>query len=295
MKFPQPLVKGTLVERFFRFLARVTLEDGTEVVAHVPNSGSMLGLTTPGLTVWLAPNTKPEAKVAWGLEIVELPPSDAWPKPLLVGVNTMNPNRFTKEAIALGRISELTGYSSIRSEVKYHETSRIDLLLEAEGRPACYVEIKNLTLAEDGIGYFPDAVTERGLKHLDHLGDMVEQGFRSVLIFTGQRADITDRTRAAWRIDPTYAEGLIRAEQRGVELLCYVADVTTTGIELVRKVPVDTSREGPQGPERKKPAKATSSPREKPTASERSRPPSSGSESTGKPAARSPRARKADR
>ena len=139
MRFPHPLVHGTLIRRYKRFLADVRLDDGSEVMAHVANSGAMLGTSAPGMEVWLSPANSPTRKLAWSWELCRVDNA-------LIGVNTAWPNLIAAEAVAAGQIPELTGYDTIRREVKYGQNSRIDLLLEAPGRPTCYVEVKNVHL-----------------------------------------------------------------------------------------------------------------------------------------------------
>jgi sugar fermentation stimulation protein A len=163
MQFPEPLERGLLVRRYKRFFADVTLDDGTEVTAHCPNPGSMLGMNAPGLPAWLSWSDAPGRKLARTLELVEVGGA-------MVGVNTMHPNRLVAEALAGDAIPELAGYAAHRREVRYGENSRADLVLEAAGRPACFVEIKSVTLHRGGgLAEFPDSVTSRGLKHLGEL------------------------------------------------------------------------------------------------------------------------------
>ena len=143
MKLPSPLTRGTLVQRYKRFLADVRLESGEVVTATCPNTGSMLGLTQPGNTVWLSRSANPSRKYPYTWEMLELSDGERIAR---VGINTGSPNAIVAEAIAGGRIPELTGYSSARREVKYGRNSRIDILLEAPGRPRCFVEVKNVHL-----------------------------------------------------------------------------------------------------------------------------------------------------
>ena len=227
MLFPAPLVRGTLVRRYKRFLSDVTLDGGETVTAHVANPGSMIGLAEPGSEVWLSPNTNPKAKLAWRWELVRV-------GRYLVGVNTAHPNRLIEEAIAAGAIAELAGYAVCRREVRYGVNSRIDLLLEDDGRPPCYVEIKNVNLRRGLAGRetaaeFPDAVTKRGAKHLVELGEMVAGGARAVMLYVVQRGDC-DHFRIAEDIDPAYAAALTAARARGVETLCYACDMRLDGI-----------------------------------------------------------------
>lgn len=224
MQFPHPLTKGRLIKRYKRFLADVELEDGSVVVAHCANSGSMLGCKDPGSTVYLSPNQNPKAKLDWRWEMVEVDGA-------LVGINTSHPNRLVEAAIADGTISELQGYGSMRREVKYGQNSRIDILLEDPG--LCYVEVKNVTLRMDGEARFPDAVTARGTKHLVELSHMVADGHRAVMVYLVQRADC-EFFRPASDIDPAYADALKAASGAGVEVICYQCELTSSAIEVVR-------------------------------------------------------------
>ena len=197
MRFDQALLAGTLIKRYKRFLADVELDDGRIVTAHTPNTGSMLGCCEPGSRVWLSNSGNPKRKYALSWELVEAAPG------VLVGINTGLPNKLVREGIRDGTITELQGYDAIRQEVRYgRENSRIDLLLEGGGKPDCYVEIKNVTLAEEGIGYFPDAVSERGSKHLRELAEVAAGGKRAVICFCVQRKDVFE-VRPADSIDKT--------------------------------------------------------------------------------------------
>ena len=225
MLFPVPLTPGRLVRRYKRFLADCRLDDGEEVTAHVANSGSMLGLATPGARVYLARSNDPKRKLAWSWELVEVDGA-------LVGINTGLPNRVVAEAIADGRIPALAGYQTLRREVAYGVRSRVDLLLEGEGRPPCYVEVKSVTLSRRaGLAEFPDAVTARGAKHLGELAAMVGAGARAALVYLVQRGDCAVFEIAA-DIDPVYAAAARAAALAGVETLVAHADVTTGGIEI---------------------------------------------------------------
>jgi sugar fermentation stimulation protein A len=145
---------------------------------------------------------------------------------------------IVSEAIEAGKIEELTGYASLRREVKYGKNSRIDILLEDEARPKCYVEVKNTTMRRDlkaGAVEFPDAVTSRGAKHLLELADMVKEGHRAVMFYLVQRED-ADRFKVADDIDPAYAEGLTAALKAGVEVVCYACKLSAKEIVVTRKI-----------------------------------------------------------
>lgn len=234
MQFPDPLVKGTLVKRYKRFLADVELDGGELVTAHCANSGSMESVKEPGAEVWLSPARNPERKLRWTWEMIRVGET-------LVGINTSLPNHIVAEAIEGGKVPELAGYDGLRKEVKYGKNSRIDILLEDAAKPACYVEVKNTTMRRDlaaGPLEFPDAVTTRGAKHLVELADMVKAGHRAVMFYLVQRED-GDRFTVAADIDPAYAEGLAVARKAGVEVLCYRCRLNPEAIEVEKPVPLD--------------------------------------------------------
>jgi sugar fermentation stimulation protein A len=230
MEFPQPLVRGVLVRRYKRFFADVLLEDGTEVTAHCPNPGAMLGLNTPGLGAWLSRSDDPKRKLAHTLELVE---ADGG----LVGVNTLHPNRIVAEALARDDIPEVSGYATHRREVRFGEASRVDFLLEAPDRTACWLEVKNCHLRRSGtLAEFPDCVAARSLKHLRELSARVAAGDRAVMLFVVQRTDC-DAFSACAELDPAYARGLEAAAEAGVEVLAYRCAITPERVALAGRVP----------------------------------------------------------
>ena len=225
MDLPRPLYTGTLIKRYKRFLADVRLDNGDVITAHCANSGSMKSLLAEGAQVVLSYHDNPKRKLKYSWELVRAQRQDGtWGD--LVGINTSLPNRIVEEAIRDGEIAELTGYATLRREVKYGKNSRIDILLDDGNGPSCYVEVKNVTLSrQDGLAEFPDAVTSRGAKHLLELSDMVAEGHRAVMFYLVQRPDC-DRFAIARDLDPTYAEGLKAAQSAGVEVLIYGCQVT---------------------------------------------------------------------
>lgn len=230
MFFKTPLVRGTLIKRYKRFLADVTLDDGTVVTAHTANSGSMMGCCEPGSEVWLSPADNPARKLKWTWELVRV--GDG-----LVGINTSWPNLLVAEACAEGLIPEVAGYDTVRREVKYGKNSRIDVLLEKADGSRCYVEVKNVTLARGGHAEFPDAVTARGAKHLVEMTDMVAEGHRAVMVYLVQREDC-EAFRVAADIDPAYRDALALAMSRGVEAVCWACTVTPESITVTRPLPL---------------------------------------------------------
>jgi len=238
MDFPAPLIRGALVRRYKRFMADVDLDDGTRVTAHCANSGSMLTVQPTGAEVWLSHADNPKRKLKYTWELVRLGGH-------LVGINTNLPNAIVAEAIEAGQVPELSGYESLRREVKYGRNSRIDILLSSPGRRSCYVEVKNVTMKRDpadgGPAEFPDTVTVRGAKHLDELIDMVAAGHRAVMIYLVQRSDCGS-LRIAGDIDPAYLEALQRAMSLGVEALCVSCSVTPERVTVAGPLPLDVDR-----------------------------------------------------
>ncbi|MEM7123843.1 MAG: DNA/RNA nuclease SfsA [Pseudomonadota bacterium] len=230
MRFPTPLERARLVKRYKRFLSDHELESGDVVTAHCANPGGMIGLKEPGMETWLSPANNPKRKLQWDWQLAH---ADGG----LVGINTSHPNGLVAEAIEAGAIPELTGYESLRREVKYGANSRIDILLEQADRPPCYVEIKNCHLKRDKLAEFPDAVTARGAKHMGELANMVEAGNRAAVFYVIQRMDCPGFA-VADDIDPTYAAALRDAMARGVEAYAYSCRLTPDEIVLDKAVPL---------------------------------------------------------
>jgi len=227
MIFKQKLLSGYFIKRYKRFLVDVRLENGDIVIAHCPNSGSMKSCMGENWPVKLSKSDNPKRKLNYTLEMIHN--GKCW-----IGLNTILANRIGQEAIENEKIPELSGYDSLRREVKYSDNSRIDILLEKPD-DKCYVEIKNVSLVEDGIYKFPDAVTSRGTKHLNDLMKMKQEGHCAVLLFCIQRND-GKWFEPAMEIDPVYADTLSKAVDAGVEVFCYRAEVNPEGIEMVEKV-----------------------------------------------------------
>ncbi len=232
MEFSQPLIPALLHRRYKRFLADVRLEDGTDLTVHVPNTGSLLGCTQPGLRIGLSDSGNPARKYRYTWEQVQVGKA-------LVGINTHLANQLVGEAIDQGLLGTLSGYAKRRAEVRYgEENSRIDWLLSHPGRPDCYVEVKNVTAAVDqGIAVFPDAVSTRGTRHLRELMREVAHGQRAVLVFCVQRDDATE-VRPADNIDPEYGQTLREAIKAGVEVVACRATLSDRKILLTHLIPI---------------------------------------------------------
>lgn len=232
MRFDSPLIRGTLIKRYKRFLADIELEDGTLITAHCANPGSMITVCDPGSRVWLSSHDVATRKLKYSWELLEIPGADSF-----AGINTARPNRIVEEAIAAGGVAELAGYETMRREVKYGtRNSRIDLLLEDAAKPPCYVEIKNVTMCRKaGFAEFPDSVTVRGAKHLAELADVAQSGGRAVMFYLVQRNDC-NRCGIARDIDPGYSAGLDKALQAGVEVICYECRISIQEIVLDKAI-----------------------------------------------------------
>jgi sugar fermentation stimulation protein A len=237
MKYETPLTPDRLLRRYKRFLADIRLDTGEEITAHCANPGAMLGLLAENGRVWLSRSDKPGRKLPWSWEIVE---ADFGRGPEHVGINTAHPNAIVAEAIAAGFFERFRGYDRLRREVKYGRNSRVDILLEGDGLPPLYVEIKNVhMMRKPGIAEFPDSVTARGAKHLGELADMVAQGHRAVMVYLIQMR--ADEFALAADVDPAYAAAFDRAVAAGVEVLAVCCDVTPEGIVIARNVPFASS------------------------------------------------------
>ena len=223
------LIPGTLIKRYKRFLADVTLDTGEVVTAHCANSGAMKACAAPGRRVFLSYHDNPKRKLKYTWELIEMPTS-------LVGVNTNVPNRLVRKSIEEGLVDEVAGYDTIRAEVNTGNGSRLDLLLEKGEDEQCYIEVKNCTLVTDTIACFPDAVTTRGRKHLVELQRLVSEGHRCAMFYLIQRMDAR-LFKSADHIDPLYGNELRCAQKNGVEIIVYDTVITYEKIILGNKVP----------------------------------------------------------
>lgn len=233
MEFSPDLQPARLVKRYKRFLADVVTPQGEELTIHCANTGAMTGCATPGDMVWYSTSASLTRKYPHSWELTETQQGD-W-----ICVNTLRANGLVREALNAGQIAELSGYDTLLPEVKYGaENSRIDFLLQASDRRNCYIEVKSVTLLQQGKGYFPDAVTVRGQKHLRELSQIAQSGQRAVLFFAALHSGIED-VAPARHIDARYAELLSQARQNGVEVLCYKAQLSPEGMVLRKALKVE--------------------------------------------------------
>ncbi len=231
MNYARPLIRATLIRRYKRFLADVILADGTIATAHCANPGAMTGLAEEGTRVWLEPNDDPKRKLRYSWKLAEIGGA-------LVGIDTALPNKVVGEALRAQAVPTLAAYKTVRAEVKYGESSRVDFLLTQAGLPDCYVEIKSANLCRRaGLVEFPDTVTKRGAKHMSELASMVAQGHRAAVLYLVQRTDCRAFAVAS-DIDPAYAAAYQAARAAGVEALCFRATLTLEGASFGEALPI---------------------------------------------------------
>jgi sugar fermentation stimulation protein A len=228
MQFTSPLVQGTLIKRYKRFLADVRMASGEVITVHCPNTGTMLSCSAPESLVGLSRSDNPKRKYPYTLEMVKV--KSTW-----VGVNTARTNNLVIEGIKKGQICEFQNFSAIKAEVRTSDHTRLDLQV-SHGNICTYIEIKNCSLAVDKCAMFPDAVTTRGTRHLHELTRLTSEGERACIFFLVQRMD-ADRFFPASHIDSIYGEALLKAAEAGVMILVYQAEVSPFGINIVRSLP----------------------------------------------------------
>lgn len=230
MYFTPKLKKATLIKRYKRFLADVILEDGSEVTIHVSNTGAMSGCATPNDIIWYSTSDNPKRKYKRSWELTQTQDNH------LICVNTIRANQLIEEAINNNVIKEIAEYKTLKREVKYgSENSKIDFLLTDGKKPDAYIEVKSVTLLENGQGYFPDAITTRGQKHLRELIEVAESGKRAILLFAILHSGINS-VIAAKHIDANYAELLETARLKGVEVIACKAQLNSNEIKIVKSL-----------------------------------------------------------
>lgn len=237
MNYERPLLTGKLIQRYKRFLADVELVTPVErageiVTAHCANTGSMTNCKDEGACVWLFDSQNPKRKLQLSWEWVEV---EGLYKAC---INTARPNQLVKEALLDNDIAEIpvTHAECLKSEPVVDE-GRLDFLI-SDDEKLTYIEVKSVTLLGDNnIGYFPDAVTIRGLKHLEVLQRLKAEGHRSVLFFCVSHEGI-QQVRVAEQIDPVYADKLRQVIAAGVEVLAYQVEFQPQGMVLKHRLDV---------------------------------------------------------
>jgi len=224
VRYPGPLVPATLLRRYKRFFADVRLGDGTEVTAHLANTGRMTGCWEEGAPCRLSHSDNPKRKLAWSVEQTCI--DGGW-----ILVNTARPNRIVEEALLDGRISEVGPFEVLKREARFEDGGRADFLLDDR----VWIEVKNATLRDGDTVWFPDTVTTRGAKHLRTLTERVERGERAILLLhVGVEGG--DEVRVAKHLDPAFAEALDTAQGAGLEVLAYRVELSETEARLGQRV-----------------------------------------------------------
>lgn len=233
MRFSPELEQGRLLIRYKRFLADIETSSGEKLTIHCPNTGSMFNCMAPGGRIWFSRSNDPKRKLPGTWEISETPQGR------FACVNTGRANHLVEEALLAGVITELNGFTGLKREVAYgQENSRVDFRLDYPSGPA-FVEVKSVTLGFDDsrIAAFPDAVTQRGARHLRELASLAREGVRAVLLYCVNLTGI-DAVRPAEEIDPAYAAALSVAVAAGVQVLAYGVQLTPDEVRIDRRLEV---------------------------------------------------------
>lgn len=231
MIFSPPLLRGTLIKRYKRFLADVALDNGDIVTAHCPNTGAMTGCAEPGFIAYLSVSDNPKRKLPYTWELAQTKDGH------FIGINTHNANKLVAQALNNKGIDTFSTIDTYKSEVTPPGgSSRFDFACTTQGQTE-YIEVKSVTLARGNNGYFPDAVTTRGQKHCDELASLATAGVKTTLLFCVQHTGIQS-VSVAEDIDPNYAIALKNAQRKGVQVLAYGCTIDEQKIQLNQSLPV---------------------------------------------------------
>ena len=227
MKFKEKLLQGTLIKRYKRFFVDINYQNKT-IIAHCPNSGSMMGLLNKGNKVWFSRSDNPSRKLKYTLEIIEVGGK-------MVGINTLLANKIVFKALSQKKIKNFVKFNNIKPEVKFSDKTRFDFLI-FNNKEKCFLEVKNVTLSrKDKIAEFPDAITSRGTKHLKELIIAKQRGFQSYILYLIQREDCKS-FRIAKDIDEDYKIAFDKALKKGVKIICYDCKISTEEIKLNNRI-----------------------------------------------------------
>ena len=227
MKFEKKLLQGTLIKRYKRFFVDIKHQNRT-IIAHCPNSGSMLGLLKAGNKVFFSESDNPKRKLKYTLQIIEIDNK-------LVGINTHLTNKIILESLKEKKIQSLNKFTKIQPEKKFSNNTRFDFLI-SNNKEKCFLEVKNVTLVrEKNIAEFPDAITSRGTKHLNELVEAKKKGYQSYLLFLIQREDCK-LLKIAKDIDVDYNNAFNLALKNGVKILCYDCKLSDEEIRINNQI-----------------------------------------------------------
>ncbi len=227
MNFNETLISGEFIKRYKRFFVDIKIGNNT-ITAHCPNTGSMMGLLKKGNKVWVSKSDNPKRKLKYTLQIFENQNTK-------IGINTHFTNKIVFDALKKRSIKNFIKIDDIKPEAKFGENTRFDFLL-TEKTKKIFIEVKNVTLSrKNKIAEFPDAITSRGLKHIEELLKAKQKGFEIYLLFVIQRNDCS-KFQLAKDIDPKYCELLIKAVKKNLKILCYDCKFSPKGIKLNREI-----------------------------------------------------------
>ena len=227
MKFKERLIQGTLIKRYKRFFVDIKYKRET-IIAHCPNTGSMMGLLKNGNKVWFSKSDDPKRKLKYTLEIIKVDNKK-------IGINTHLTNKIVLNALENKKIIPLTKYKKIKTEVKFNENTRFDFFL-SNNKEKCFLEVKNVTLFRNkNIAEFPDAITTRGKKHLTELINAKKKGYQAYILFLIQR-ESCDSFKIAKDIDKDYELTLREAINNGIQILCYNCKLSNEEIIINKQV-----------------------------------------------------------
>ena len=226
MKFTSTLVKGKLIKRYKRFFADIEVNNKT-LIAHCPNTGSMLGLLDKGNDVWISKNDDPKRKLKFTLEMIKS-------NKKITGVNTHRANRIVEHALRNKLLKEFISIKNIKPEFKYSDDTRFDFLCDKY-----LIEVKNVTLnRENDVAEFPDSVTTRGSKHLGKLTESIKLGYKPYVLFLIQIQEI-NKFRIAKDIDSDYYNNFIKAKKEGLKFIAYRCKLNSKEIVIEKKILID--------------------------------------------------------
>ena len=227
MKFKNELISGLLIKRYKRFFVDIKIKNRV-ITAHCPNTGSMSGLLSEGNKVWISKSDNPNRKLKYTLEIIEKDKTK-------VGVNTHSANKIVHHALKNDLIHELKSFSEIRPETKFGSNTRFDFLV-FKNKERAFIEVKNVTLSrKKEIAEFPDAITARGLKHINELVNASKKNYKIFILYLIQRDDCKFFSIAK-DIDPAYAVALTKAVKKKLNILCYDCKFSSKGIKLNNRI-----------------------------------------------------------
>ncbi len=232
MQFTSPLLRGTLLRRYKRFFADIELDSGEQITAHCPNTGAMTGCAEPGFTVYVSLANNPKRKLQFTWELA-LTTDNNW-----IGINTHHANKLVQEVLEQHPPAEFGQPLSIKREVTPPgSNSRFDFCLTQADDSLLYIEVKSVTLAQGSMGYFPDAVTQRGQKHAQELTTLAKQGIATGLFFCVQHTGIQS-VHLAEHIDPAYAEAVRKAANAGVDIVAMGCQISQEKIVLNQQLAI---------------------------------------------------------